>query len=306
MAPPAARGDLAAREPEETSAEAVEQRIVTALARTGADGRPAFSPGSPLGVAYSGGVDSAVVVAVAARAFGAGAVRALLGVSPSLARRERTLAHATAAGLGVQVVEVPTHEMANPAYRANAADRCFHCKDELFTRIDDDLVARLRLAAVAYGENADDVLRPDRPGSRAASAHAVLRPLADAGVTKAEVRAVARRLGLTVAEKPAAPCLASRIPHGVEVTPERLRQAEAAEDAVLRLGFADCRVRHHGEVARIEVPAADLGRLVAPDVRGELVAAVRAVGFRFVTVDLAGIQSGAFTLPLVEVSRGPR
>src|SRR5699024_5421748 len=133
----------------------------------------------------------------------------------------------------------------------NGTDRCFHCKDELFTRISDDLVAELGLAAVAYGENADDAKRPDRPGSQAAANHRVLRPLSAAGLSKAMVREVARALDLPVADKPAAPCLASRIPHFQEVTPEKLRQVNAAEGGLRRLGFTDSRVRHHGEVARI-------------------------------------------------------
>ena len=157
---------------------------------------------------------------------------------------------------------------------------------------------------MAYGENADDALRPDRPGSRAATAHAVLRPLADLGLTKSDVRSLARDLGLPNADKPAAPCLASRIPHFAEVDPQKLAQVEAAERAVRALGFADCRVRHHGEVARVELLEADLVRAVSPEVRARLLDAVRAAGFRFVTMDLAGIQSGAFTLPLVAVSHG--
>jgi uncharacterized protein len=132
----------------------------------------------------------------------------------------------------------------------------------------------------------------------------VLRPLADLGLTKADVRALARELGLPNADKPAAPCLASRIPHFSEVDPAKLAQVEAAEHAVRALGFADCRVRHHGEVARIELLEDDLPRAVAPEFRERLAAAVRAAGFRFAAVDLAGIQSGAFTLPLVSVSHG--
>jgi uncharacterized protein len=160
-------------------------------------------------------------------------------------------------------------------------------------------VAAHRLDAVAYGENADDARRPDRPGSRAATTHAVLRPLADLGLTKADVRALARELGLSVADKPAAPCLASRIPHHEPVTPEKLRQIDRAEAALRALGLTDLRVRHHGDVARVELLAEDLPRAVAEPLRTQLVAAVRSAGFRFVTVDLAGIQSGAFTLPLV-------
>jgi uncharacterized protein len=252
-----------------------------------------------LGVAFSGGVDSSLLLALAAEALGTDQVLALLGVSASLAADERLAAHEVARGLGVAVVEVTTYEGDRPEYQANGPDRCFHCKDELFRRIDDEVLAAHRLDAVAYGENADDARRPDRPGSQAATEHAVLRPLADLGLTKADVRALARQLGLSVADKPAAPCLASRIPHHEPVTPAKLRQIDQAEAALRALGLSDLRVRHHGDVARVELLAQDLPRAVVEPLRSQLVAAVRGAGFRFVTVDLAGIQSGAFTLPLV-------
>ena len=254
---------------------------------------------APLGVAFSGGVDSSVLLALAARALGPDSVVAVLGVSPSLAADERTAAHRVAGYIGVRVVEVTTHEGERPAYIANGPDRCFHCKDELFTRISDEVAAAHGLAAVAYGENADDVARPDRPGSRAAAAHRVLKPLADAGLDKAAVRRIARALGLPSADKPAAPCLASRIPHFTEVTPRKLSQIEQAEQALRGLGFTDCRVRHHGDTARIELPVPEIARAVGEELRERVLDAVRRAGFRTVTVDLAGIRSGAFTLPLV-------
>lgn len=252
-----------------------------------------------VGIAFSGGVDSSVLLALAVRALGPGRTIAVLGISPSLAEDERTAAHAVAAVIGAPIVEIETHEGENPAYRANGPDRCFHCKDELFTRISDEVAGQYGLTAVAYGENADDIRRPDRPGSRAATNHEVLRPLADAGLDKTTVRAIARALALPCADKPAAPCLASRIPHFEEVTPEKLRQIDVAESALRALGFRDSRVRHHGDVARIELPAADLARAAAGEVREQIHAAVRGAGFRFVALDLGGIQSGAFTLPLV-------
>jgi uncharacterized protein len=256
-----------------------------------------------LGVAFSGGVDSSLLLALAVRVLGAERVVAVLGVSPSLAADERTGAHDVAAFIGVSVVEVATHEGDNPAYRANGPDRCFHCKDELFTRISDEVITGHRLTAVAYGENADDARRPDRPGSRAATSHAVLRPLADLGLTKADVRDLAHALELPCADKPAAPCLASRIPHFSTVDPAKLAQVEVAEHGLRRLGFPDSRVRHHGEVARVELPEQDLARAVTPGVREAVLTAVRAAGFTFVALDLAGIQSGAFTLPLLQTAR---
>ncbi|MEV4704296.1 ATP-dependent sacrificial sulfur transferase LarE [Actinoplanes sp. NPDC049316] len=254
-----------------------------------------------LGVAFSGGVDSSVLLALAARALGPGRVVAVLGVSASLAADERTAAHDVARHIGVPVVEVATREDERAAYQANGPDRCYHCRDELFTRISADVVAAYRLDAVAYGENADDAGRPDRPGARAAAEHRVLRPLADAGLDKAAVRRIARAFALPCADKPAAPCLASRIPHFSVVSPQKLAQIEQAEAALRRLGFTDLRVRHHGDVARIELPTGDLVRAVTDPLRRAVHEAVTAAGFRFAAVDLAGVQSGAFTLPLVAV-----
>ena len=256
-----------------------------------------------LGVAYSGGVDSAVLLALATRILGRDRVVGVLGVSPSLARDERAAAHTVAAVIGARVLEVATHEGDNPSYVANGPDRCFHCKDELFTRISAKVVAAEGLDAVAYGENADDVRRLDRPGARAATRHRVLRPLADAGLTKQEVRAVARELGLPCADKPAAPCLASRIPHHSEVTPTKLLAVDRAERVLRELGFADGRVRHHGDVARVELPAADIARAASDEVREDLLGGVRAAGFRYVALDLMGLQSGAFTLSLIQGDR---
>lgn len=267
------------------------------------DRMPLGSPGR-LGVAFSGGVDSGLLLALAVRALGADRVLAVIGVSPSLARDELHAARDVAAVIGAPVVEVATHEGDNPAYRANGPDRCFHCKDELFTRISDEVAGAHGLVAVAYGENADDARRPDRPGARAATNHDVLRPLAEAGLAKTDVRALARALGLPNADKPAAPCLASRIPHFSEVEPAKLAQIESTERALRDLGFADCRVRHHGDVARVELPEADLARAMEPRVRAAVHAAGAAAGFAFIAVDVAGIQSGAFTLPLVQVAHG--
>jgi len=264
-----------------------------------------FLPGvRRLGVAFSGGVDSSVLLALAVRALGPESVIAILGVSPSLASDERRSAHDVAKYIGVEVVEVVTHEGDRPAYQANGPDRCFHCKDELFATIDDQLLHEHRLDAVAYGENADDAKRPDRPGARAATNHRVLRPLADAKWGKAKVRAIARALGLPSANKAAAPCLASRIPHFEPVTPRKLQQIEVAERGLRALGFRDLRVRHHGDIARIELPLDDLIRAVTDPMRDSIRSAVVMAGFRFAAVDLAGVQSGAFTLSLVRINHG--
>ncbi|XVQ14998.1 asparagine synthase-related protein [Spirillospora sp. CA-255316] len=253
---------------------------------------------APLGVALSGGVDSSVLLALAARMHGRRQVLAVVGVSDSFATSDRLTAHDVARHVGVPAIEVETHEGERPEYRRNGPDRCFHCRDELFTRISEDVVARLGLRAIAYGEISDDRRRPDRPGARAAAAHGVLAPLADAGIDKAAVRRLARALSLPSAERPAAPCLASRIPHFVEVEPAMLRQVEAAEAALHDLGLTEVRVRHHGAIARIEAPwsawaALDVG------VRDEICRRLTAVGFAHVTVDLAGLRSGAFTMTVL-------
>jgi len=263
-------------------------------------GARAFAGLERVGVAFSGGVDSSVLLGLAVRVLGADRVVGILGVSPSLAAEERSAAHQVAQVIGVPVVEVRTWEGDLPEYQANGVDRCFHCKDELFKRISDEVVAQHRLDAVAYGENADDARRADRPGARAATEHRVLRPLADAGWDKAAVRRLAHVWQLPCADKPAAPCLASRIPHHEPVSPEKLRQIDQAESALRALGFAELRVRHHGDIARIELPAPDLLRAVADPLRTSVRAAVRQAGFRYAVVDLAGMQSGAFTLTLLQ------
>ena len=257
-----------------------------------------------LGVAYSGGVDSSVLLAAAVRILGPANVVGILAVSPSLAASERADAHAVAAVIGARIVEIETFEAERPEYRANGPDRCFHCKDELFTRIDDELAIDLDLDAIAYGENADDVQRIDRPGSRAAHEHRVLRPLADANLTKREVRALARDWGLPCADKPAAPCLASRIPHFQEVTAVKLNQVELARGAVRALVFTDVRVRHHGDTARVEFPLEDLARATAAPMHGLVLFAVYQAGFDAVTIDPKGLQSGAFTRSALRGERG--
>ncbi|MDN5789967.1 MAG: ATP-dependent sacrificial sulfur transferase LarE [Micrococcales bacterium] len=302
----ARRVDLGAELPSELARlDAEVGRLLRQAMATGARGIRGLVRGDGvprLGVAFSGGVDSGLLLALAVRHLGAGRVVAVIGVSPSLAADERRAARDLAVSIGAPVLEVATHEGDVEAYRTNGPDRCFHCKDELFTRISEGVAGAHGLLSIAYGENADDAERLDRPGARAATEHGVLRPLAEAGLTKADVRAIARALGLPNADKPAAPCLASRIPHFQRVDPIKLRQIEALEHDLHDLGFIDCRVRHHGQIARIELLEADLERAMTPDVRARIAAAGRSADFTFVAIDVSGIQSGAFTLPLVQLS----
>ncbi len=255
---------------------------------------------SRLGVAFSGGVDSSTLLAIAASRLGPANVLALLGVSASLAARERDLAHRIANGLGVRVIEVFTRELELEAYRRNDGMRCFHCKDTLFTTIDDRVVAEHGIEAVAYGENADDARALDRPGQRAATNHRVLRPLAAAGVDKPAVRRIARALELEVADKPASPCLASRIAPFTEVTEAKLGQVEIVESELLELGFTEVRVRHLGDTARIELADAELKLAAQEAIRKQIVDAALAAGFRHVTLDLVGLQSGSFSAAVLK------
>jgi uncharacterized protein len=249
-------------------------------------------------VAYSGGVDSTLVMAVCHREL-SGRTLAVTAVSPSVGRREREAAVRIAASLGVPHRLVETHEIDNPLYRANAPNRCYFCKSELFTTLEAIREAE-GFAVIVDGYNRDDV-GDWRPGVKAGEEHHVVSPLKQAGLGKTEIRALARWLGLPNWDKPAAPCLASRIPYFTAVTVEGLRQVEAAEDALHDLGFPVVRVRHHRDLARIEVPLEDLPRLVALGPRVE--AALQAVGYRYVTVDLGGFRSGSLNRVL-EVNRG--
>ena len=240
-------------------------------------------------VAYSGGVDSSVVLRVAHEVLGHRAL-GVIGRSDSYATRELTLALAQARSFGARVEDVPTGELSDPAFRSNPITRCYHCKSELYRRL--AAVASREGAVVLDGTIADD-LGDWRPGRRAAEERGVLSPLADLGFRKPDVRAVAAHYGLESAGKPASPCLASRIPYGVEITRENLSMVERAEEALRALGFTELRVRHHGDVARIEVPVADLPRMLDPEVRAQVVAALHAIGYAHVAVDLSGFRSGS-------------
>ncbi len=240
-------------------------------------------------VAFSGGVDSALVLAIATEELGERAY-GVTGKSASLATSELDGAVAFAGALGSTHAIVDTHELDNPKYLANPANRCYYCKDELYGKLAE--IARERGANVVVdGFNLDDE-GDYRPGRKAAGEHGVRSPLAECGFTKADVRALARERGLDVWEKPALACLSSRFPYGTSITLDLLRQVEAAESAVHGAGIASCRVRHHGDVARIEVPIADIATLASPGVREAIVAGVRAAGYRYVSLDLGGYVSG--------------
>lgn len=246
-------------------------------------------------VALSGGVDSAVLLALAVEALGAPSVVAATGVSASLSASELGDARRIAGFVGVRHRILATGEIERPGYRANDGTRCFHCRDELFGRLR-RLADEQRLPHVAYGAITDD-LGDDRPGMRAARRHGVLAPLLEAGFSKADVREVARAAALPVHDKPAAACLASRIPTGTEVTRDKLGQIERAEAALRGLGFGQLRVRHHGDVARLELDADGDRRLASdPGLRAEVVLEVRAAGFRFVALDLEGYRTGSLNV----------
>ncbi len=241
-------------------------------------------------VAFSGGVDSAVVAVTARRMLGRDRVLAVLGVSPSLSNVLHERARAIAAEFDLPLREIATDELADPGYVANAPSRCYFCKRELWSRLAAVADAE-RLAVVADGTNADD-LDEHRPGGRAAGARSVVSPLAEAGLTKVAVRTVARALGLPNWDAPAAPCLASRIVYGLEVTPRRLQQVERAEGVLRAVGVTgDCRVRHRGEEARIEVTPDQLA--LVRERRDRVVDGLRAAGFTRITLDLAGYRRGS-------------
>lgn len=242
-------------------------------------------------VAYSGGVDSAVVAKAAQLALGDRAV-AVTGVSASLAEGELEQAALLAAQIGIRHEPLRTHEFSSIAYTANAPDRCFHCKTELYTQLS-AVAARLGVAEIASGTNLDD-LGDYRPGLAAAAEHGIRQPLVDCGITKSDVRALAAAWGLPVAAKPASPCLSSRIAYGESVTPERLRMIDRAEQLIRSLGFPICRVRYRaGDVASIEVPREQVARLSDKALHADVERELLQLGFREVSVDPDGFRSGS-------------
>lgn len=238
-------------------------------------------------VAYSGGVDSTLLLKLAMDELGDGAV-AVLASSPAYPESEQEAARELARSLGARLVEVTTNEVELDAYVRNHPDRCFHCKEELFDTLE-PVRQRLGLAFLAYGATADDA-GDHRPGHGSAVRRGVKFPLLEAGLSKPEIRGAARALGLPNWNKPSFACLSSRIPHGTPVTVEALRQIEKAEAALKMLGFSQVRVRHHGDVARIEVEQPDLERVIAQ--RERVTDALREAGYKFVSLDLEGYKTG--------------
>jgi uncharacterized protein len=253
-------------------------------------------------VAYSGGVDSSYLALAAHRVLGEGCL-AVTAESPSFPRSHRDTAVQVAAQFGIPHRLVPTFEMEQADYRRNAPDRCYHCKTELF-----EVLGRLRdelhFDTVAYGINTDDT-GDFRPGHTAAHEHGVLSPLLDAALSKAEIRELSRAAGLPTAELPASACLASRLPYGTEVTPERLRQVDEGEERLRALGFRQVRLRHHGALARIEVDRDELPRALEPAMARAIAAAIKPLGFRWVSLDLEGYRTGSLNevLPLAADGR---
>jgi len=242
-------------------------------------------------VAYSGGVDSTFLLKAAVDTLGPDNVLAVIGVSPSLARSQHEQAIDLARRMGARLVEAPIDELADGRYAANQADRCLHCKTHLYQTLR-QIADQQGLEHVICGSNLDD--QDDyRPGHQAAEAWGVQSPLVQARLTKADIRQLSRGMGLATADLPASPCLASRIVYGLEVTEERLRQVEEAEDYLRSLGLRGFRVRHHDTIARIEVRPEDLAKVIAEPLRSQITDRLKSIGFRYVTADLQGFRSGS-------------
>ena len=255
-------------------------------------------------VAFSGGIDSTVVAMAAFEALGDFAV-AVTAVSESLAEGELEGAEELARRIGIRHRVVRTEEFSNPDYRRNNPDRCYFCKSELYGRLK-GMLAELRADVIASGANLDD-MGDYRPGLKAASEHDVRHPLQECGFTKSDVRRAALAWGLPTWDKPATPCLSSRIAYGEDVTPERNRMIDQAEQWLRERGFQILRVRYHkGDLARVEVPLKELSRFVELELRGELLSAFRGLGFKFVTLDLEGFRSGSLNsvIPAEDLLRG--
>ena len=254
-------------------------------------------------VALSGGADSAYLAWAAHRASGNCAL-SVTALSPSFAAHDREIVEQFVRQLALRHEFIETYEMENPAYRANQPDRCYFCKDELFSALDN--LARSRgFAAVAYGVNADDTL-DFRPGHRAATEHKVLAPLLDAGLNKSEIRALSQRAGLPTWDRPASACLASRVPYGTEVTPERLALIERGEAALRELGFREFRVRVHDNLARVEISQNEMPRALSREMAAAISERLKSAGFAYVALDLQGYRQGSLNETLKQSATPPR
>lgn len=252
-------------------------------------------------VAFSGGVDSSYLAWAAHRALGNDCLL-VTAVSSSYPESHRTMAEKIVHDFDLPHRFVETHEMESSAYRANAPDRCYHCKSELFETMD-RLVTELGFDRIAYGVNLDD-LSDYRPGHRAADEHHVMSPLQEANLTKQEIRDLSRAIGLPTADLPASACLSSRLPYGTEVTIERLGQVEEGEEMLRGLGFRQLRLRHHGELARVEIDPMELPRALDIEMTEKIVRAIKSLGFRYVTLDLEGYRMGSLN-EVLQIHRDP-
>src|SRR6202795_4831178 len=253
-------------------------------------------------VALSGGADSAYLAWAAHEALGARAL-SVTALSPSYSAHDRAIVDECVSKLGLHHEFIKTHEMDNPDYRANEADRCYFCKDELFSALDNLAHAR-GFAAVAYGVNADDTF-DFRPGHRAATEHQVLAPLLDAGLSKAEIRLLSQRAGLSTWDRPASACLASRLPYGTEVTPDRLALVERGEAALRELGFRQFRVRLHDKLARIEISPEEMPLAFSESMAARMAQGLKKAGFTYVALDLEGYRQGSLNESITKANQSP-
>ena len=294
------KGTLQERQPSTTTVESLaepdlhlahqkQERLFSALSRL-----------DSLLVAFSGGADSAYLAWAANHVLGLRAL-AVTALSPSFSEHDRREAAQFAAAVGLRHEFISTSEFQNPLYVANNANRCYHCKDELFDKME-SLARERGFAAIAYGINSDDT-HEFRPGHRAAAVHKVLAPLLDAGLSKAEIRALSREAGLTTWDRPAAACLSSRVAYGTAVTPELLSRVERGETFVRELGFRQFRLRAHGDLARLEVAPEELPRALNVDFVHKLAAHLKSLGFAYVTLDLEGYRTGSLNALLKPRSR---